>query len=161
MLEPFQRYRALTPEARRLFWRAVVLLPLVGASLHLRNFKKTQIWLQQRLAAWNSTLAEPPNAAEPADVAERVDVASRMVRAAAHYGMSGATCLEQSLTLWYLLGRQGISSSVRIGVRTAQGKFEAHAWVEHNGVALDELQNVHQHYTAFDREFSDLPGESQ
>jgi hypothetical protein len=153
MLEPLQRYRALTPEARGLFWRAAVLLPLVGASLRLRNFKKTKVWLERRLSA-----REMP-AVEPAGMAHTVDITSRMVRAAAHYGGSGATCLERSLTLWYLLGRQGISSFLRIGVRTAAGEFEAHAWVEFSGVALEERESIHTHYTAFDREFANLPGQ--
>src|SRR5271155_841104 len=147
MWEPLQRYRALNAEARRLFWRAVILLPLIGGSLHLRNYKKTQKWLQERLAGWG------PPASLPGDPAERVIVARRMVHAAARYGMGGATCLEQSLALWYLLGRQGINASVRIGVRKGSGKFEAHAWVEYEGVALDEAQQAHQHYAAFENEF--------
>ena len=37
--------------------------------------------------------------------------------------------------------------------------FESHAWVEYEGRALNEAEEVHQHYAAFASEFSDLPGE--
>jgi hypothetical protein len=61
--------------------------------------------------------------------------------------------LEQSLALWWLLGRQGIESSVRIGTRKSGDKFEAHAWVECDGVALNEEGEPHKHYAAFDETF--------
>jgi hypothetical protein len=62
-------------------------------------------------------------------------------------------CLEQSLALWWLLGQQGIPSSVRIGTRKSEEKLEAHAWVECNGVALKEAEEPHEHYAAFDEAF--------
>jgi Transglutaminase-like superfamily len=57
------------------------------------------------------------------------------------------------LVLWWLLGRQGIASSVRIGTRKREEKFEAHAWVECDGVALNEPEHAHKHYAAFGEEF--------
>jgi hypothetical protein len=82
-----------------------------------------------------------------------------MVRAALRYSPAKFTCLEQSLTLWYLLRKQGIATQLRIGVRKMDGKFEAHAWVEHEGVAVHQPGEIHQHYAAFDREFADAPRE--
>lgn len=76
-----------------------------------------------------------------------------MVRAAAYRSIGSATCLEKSLALWFLLGRQGILSSVRIGARKSGQAFEAHAWVECDGVAVNEAEEPHQHYAAFDEAF--------
>jgi len=76
-----------------------------------------------------------------------------MVRSAAHRTLGRPACLEQSLALWWLLERQGIASSVRIGTRKTDEKFEAHAWVECEGVALNEPEEVHKHYAAFGEEF--------
>jgi Transglutaminase-like superfamily len=47
---------------------------------------------------------------------------------------------------------------VRIGTRKSEEKFEAHAWVERDGVALNEPEEPHQHYAAFDEAFPVLKG---
>jgi hypothetical protein len=153
MWEPFQRYKALDPEARKIFRLAAVLLPLVGASLRLRGYKKTQEWLQARWERRNPAL---PQSASSREIVEK---SCRMVRAAVHYGIPGASCLEASLTLWYLLRLQGISASVRIGVRKHTNLFEAHAWVEHEGAALNQLEEGHRHFAPFDSTFHGPPKE--
>ena len=153
MWELFQRYRALDSEARKMFRRAAVLLPLVGVSLRLRGYGRTQEWLQAR---WESRKQAWPQTANSRDIVENT---CRMVRAAVHHGMPGATCLEASLTLWYLLRLQGTSASVRIGVRKHTDLFEAHAWVEHEGAALNQLEEVHRHFAPFDSKFHVPPNE--
>ena len=148
MWELFQRYRALDREARETFRRAAVLLLILAISLRLRGYKKTQQGLQKRVATCVST-------EQGKNGDERVRKTRRMVNAAVHYGLLRASCLEESLTLWYLLARQGIPSSLRIGVRKSGEQFEAHAWVECSGVALNEAEQVHQHYAAFQNEFAE------
>ena len=83
-----------------------------------------------------------------------------MVRAAARYGLGHPTCLQESLALWWLLGRQGIPSDLRVGVRKHADKFEAHAWVERNGIAMNEPEGLHEHYAAFDAALASIPPES-
>ena len=46
------------------------------------------------------------------------------------------TCLAQALTLHRLLSRYGYPSNVQFGIRHADGRFAAHAWVEHEADAL-------------------------
>jgi len=136
-----------------LFLRAAALLPLVGMSLHTRGYKKTQGWLQKRLESRKvSTLIS-------GSAADMVSKTCRMVRAAEHHGLTRSSCLEGSLVLWYLLGRQNISSSIRIGVRRQAGKFEAHAWVEYQGEAQSQPEELHRHYAPFESEFDNLPAE--
>jgi len=53
-------------------------------------------------------------------------------------------------SLW-LLGRQGIDSHLRIGIRKENDKFEAHAWVERDGAALNEPDEHHHHFAALTR----------
>ncbi len=84
---------------------------------------------------------------------------ARMVNAADRRGLVHPSCLAKSLTLWWLLGRQGISSCLRIGIRKKEERFEAHAWVERDGTALNEPDEHHHHYAAFDAAFSSLPPE--
>jgi Transglutaminase-like superfamily len=151
MWKAFQRYRQLDPESRKLFWRAVMLLHVVSRSLHTRGFQRTKQELARQLAG---TTPVTHGAA-----GETLQKTCRMVRAGAHYGLGHPTCLEQSLVLWYLLQERNISASLRIGVRKSAEKFEAHAWVEHDGIALNQSEEVHQHYAAFESEFASLPGE--
>ncbi len=80
-----------------------------------------------------------------------------MVRAAARHGLGNPSCLEESLVLAHLLRRQGIASQLRIGVKKNMLKFEAHAWVECGGVALNESEALHDHYARFEAEFSASP----
>jgi hypothetical protein len=150
MWKAFQRYRALDPEAQGLFWRAVKLLALIGVSLRLRGFQQTKEKLRKKLPAQTAGWQGTPDALQKT---------CRMVKAAAHYGPGHPTCLEQSLVLWFLLQGRGIPAQLRIGVRKLPEKFEAHAWVECDGVALNQGEEVHRHYAAFEAEFSQ-PGEN-
>jgi len=77
-------------------------------------------------------------------------VTAHMVNAADRHGLVHPSCLAKSLTLWWLLGRQGIPSHLRIGIRKEKETFEAHAWVERDGTALNEPDEPHHHYAAFD-----------
>jgi hypothetical protein len=146
MWEPLRRFSALQPGARSLFLRAVLLLPLVSLSLRLRGFRATQASLQNYLSN-----AQPTKEASAG--ASQLALTARAVRSAAYRSFGKATCLEKSLTLWWLLERQGIASSVRIGTRKDGEKLEAHAWVEYDGIALHESEDVHRHYAAFDEAF--------
>lgn len=142
MWERLRKFSALEPPARRLFLRAAFLLPVVSLSLRFLGFLKTQTSLQKRISsAAAQAAADPPRSTE---------LTVRMVRAAVRHSIAHPTCLQESLVLWLLLGRQGIVSELRIGVRKDAGKFEAHAWVERDGVALNEPEALHEHYAAFD-----------
>jgi Transglutaminase-like superfamily len=125
----------------------MIALPAVALSLRWRGFRATQSTLQ-RLKASQEGL--PPDN-------QRVAVTAQMVRAAVRHGFGHPSCLEESLTLWWLLVRQGISCEVRIGVRNQSEAFEAHAWVERNGVALNEPEARHLHYAKFESDFPASP----
>jgi hypothetical protein len=72
------------------------------------------------------------------------------VEAAAGCGVMRPTCLEKSLAQWWFLGRQGMTSSLRIGTRKTADGLEAHAWVEFDGKALNEADVTRVRYTAFE-----------
>ena len=152
MLKNLRRFRILDPPARNLFLRALMTLPVVSLSLKLRGFTKTRAALQRVLPASNSPL-------DSDFVRVRAALAARMVNSADRHGPVHPTCLTKSLTLWWLLARQGIASDLRIGVRREQGKLEAHAWVERDGIALNEAEEGHRHYAAFDAAFTPVQNE--
>lgn len=153
MWESLQRYRALDRESQRTFWRAAFLLPLARASLRWRGYNETYASLHTRL--------EPtaPPAAASTDMTEQARRTCRMVGAAQRRLPGKFTCLEESLVLWYLLRGQGIAARLRIGVRKINEKFEAHAWVEYGGEALNQPDQLHRHYAAFEREITEPPAE--
>jgi hypothetical protein len=154
MLERLRRFNALEHPAQNLFLRAAVLLPVVALSLRWRGFRTTQAALQRFLS--NVNLDQ-----DSARVSERAALTAHMVNAADRHGLAHSSCLAKSLALWWLLGRQGIASHLRIGIRKENEKLEAHAWVERDGVALNEPDEHHRHYAAFDAAFSSLPPEEQ
>ena len=78
-----------------------------------------------------------PTKAAIEEIVTAVDRAGRYV--------PGGTCLPKSLALAWMLRGSGVAADVRIGVKTA-GQFEAHAWVECNGVAVE---NVPHGYATF------------
>ena len=152
MLESLRRFSALGRPAQALFLRALGMLPLVSLSLRLRGFHRTRTTLERHLS-----LSPAPEDGE--SVKKQAALTAHMVHAADRHGVVHPSCLAKSLTLWWLLGRQGITSRLRIGVRKENGKLEAHAWVEREGAALNEPEEPHRHYAAFDRELLSLPEE--
>ena len=83
----------------------------------------------------------------------------RIERAAWIVGLGGRVtsipCLARSLALARLLGRRGVVTDVRIGVRTDEGELEAHAWVEWRGSSITDSVRVLQPFAPLDR----APGE--
>jgi hypothetical protein len=149
MWERLRRFSALDSDARGIFLRAAALLPVISFSLRIRGFRATQRSLQNFSFFSKTEKCFSENRVDD----ERVSVVVRMVNAAARHGWGRPSCLEKSLALWWLLRREGIPSSIRIGARTAGGKLEAHAWVECEGAALNEPAGEHRHYATFDAAF--------
>jgi hypothetical protein len=150
MSEKLRRFSALEREAQKLFLRAMALLPAVALSLRWRGFRATQSTLQKYLSN------EIPEI-DSGLVNKRMALTAHMVNAADRHGLVHPSCLAKSLALWWLLGRQGIHSQLRIGISKENEKFEAHAWVERDGTAVNEPEERHHHYAAFDAAFSSQP----
>lgn len=151
MWERLRRFRALDRESRRIFFRAAALLPAISISLRLRGFQATQNSLLGHTRRLNASSQDEPT--RVASESARRQMAVRMVNAAVRNVWRYATCLEKSLVLCRLLTRQGLRPQIRIGARTVNGRFEAHAWVEHNGMGINEPEDAHKHYAVFDAAF--------
>ena len=149
MWERLRRFSSLPADARGIFLRAAVLLPVISISLKMRGFRATQLTLQNLPISTNAAKRHGKKIKED----DGIRMAVRMVNAAARYGWDRPTCLEKSLALWWLLRQQGTVSSVRIGARKVDGKLEAHAWVECEGVVLNAPREEHRHYATFDAAF--------
>jgi hypothetical protein len=144
MRERWRQFCGLAGDERRLLLLALLALPLSAAALRLAGFRRWQRALT-RLA--------PPGSAVCASDWRQGLRAARLVELAARRGPVRGNCLSQSLTLWWLLRRQGVGSELRIGVCVRAGQFAAHAWVEQAGVVLNDSADVGQRFAPFDAAF--------
>jgi hypothetical protein len=115
---------------------ALMLLPLAALGLKTIGLRRTH-----RLLA-RTRRPVPRRVLAPQRVARLVEIAARR-------GPFRAKCLPTSLTLQALLAANGTASELRIGVRKRGTKFEAHAWIEHDGLALMEPEGVHERFSSF------------
>ena len=144
-MEIWRRFWRLSPESRALVVKSATALAATWVGLRVVGFRR-----------WKGVLLRfAPHPVGRAGVAELAsaeaarDVA-RMQRTAARHLFFRPNCLEQSLVLWWLLQRRGIPAELRIGARKAEGRFEAHAWVESDGVVLSDAGEGHLHFVPFE-----------
>ena len=150
MWEQLRRFSALHGDARWMFVRAAVLLPLISLSLRSRGFRLTQGALQKLAAGAKGAEVHRSSRRVCSSPRRLQSQLARMVRAAARRSLIKTSCLEESLVLWFLLQREGIAADLRIGARKIAGNFDAHAWVECDGEALNQVEEVHRHYAVFE-----------
>jgi hypothetical protein len=117
---------------------AVVTLVVVQLALRIVDFP--------RLMAWASRVHADDGAGWSRQRIERVawlvEVASRLI---------WLRCLPRSVALTRVLARRGVTTTVRIGVRTKDQTLFAHAWVECMGRALNDDERSLQQFAAFER----------
>lgn len=133
--------RLPAPE-RLLVARCVFLLPAIRIALRV-----VRMPILQRVLNTSSWGKACPSETFALEYGKNV---ARLVRAVARHGFYSANCLERSLTLWYLLRREGIAAEMFLGVRKRDHALEAHAWVEYSGTLLDEEDELVPQLTRFD-----------
>lgn len=124
------KFVRLSGQERRLLLEALVLSWLTAVALRTVGFRRWQAFLASRP---RRLIAVGADAAVAACLTQRAIVA---VGRANRLRLRPASCLHRSLTLGWLLGRHGIDSELRIGIRKRGSKLEAHAWLEHCGRLL-------------------------
>ena len=133
-------YRALSGREQKVLLVSLVLLPLFWLGLRLAGLQGFQAWLDRSPVARRAPLTDAEAAA--------LGVA---VNRAANHVFGPATCLTRSLLLRWLLRRYGTPSDLRIGVRLEEGMLAAHAWVEKDGIPLNDRPELVASYAAFDQ----------
>lgn len=146
------QWRALDGRERRLLAALAVLLPAIGSALRIVGVRRTY-----RL------LGGPrPGAAGGIEVDETSQAAAKrlaqLVNIAARHGPYSATCLRQSLALWWLLRRRGLTAELRIGVGKADARLRAHAWVELAGRVINDHGSISNDYAVYEDLDRQLPG---
>jgi hypothetical protein len=126
-----RRFVALSAQDRAMFTRAFAYLAAVELT---RRFGGLGRLVRQASFARGESLVR---AGDPVYSARAVGYARWVERAARHTPFS-AQCLHRSLALYLWLRRDGIDSLVRVGVRKMDDEFKAHAWVELEGLVVND-----------------------
>ena len=125
----------------RHFGAALLLLPRIDVRLRRHGYAPTRAWIEREIAKDREARVFQDEMAFSRDIAIAVNVAGRR-------SFWPTSCLRQALALRYFLGRYGVESELRIGVRGGQRDFAAHAWVEKNGVVLIGGEYAGERYVA-------------
>jgi hypothetical protein len=141
----WKQFRALTPKQRQVLLVASIALPVFWIGLTSLGLARLLSWLPRgRVERHNLVDAA---FTEMCDVADAVNIAAR-------HSPFPSTCLTRSTLLQWMLNRQGVDSDLRIGVKLIGGKLEAHAWVEHDGVPINDKATVTADFAPFDQPIS-------
>ncbi len=118
----FSRFVSLSWKDRALLISAGALLSVAGICLKLMPWRAA-------LQAARSIPVPPRMRFTVAEAEWAVGCASRWI--------PGSTCLSRALALNQMLSRGGHVSRIHLGVtRSPEGRFAAHAWVEHDRAPL-------------------------
>lgn len=126
-----------------------VFVLVIAVLLRILGFERTFRWTRRL----TGTLGEP--ASEKPFHREKLLRLKRLTRLIKRKGIYRGNCLSRSIMLWILLRRQGICCELRFGSRIRDGEFQAHAWVEHNGIPVNASPRVNSNYTVFEFDSAD------
>lgn len=134
------KFCALSPLHQRTLLVAAAWMPFFWLSLWVVGLPRLRAWTQRR-----------PLAADCRKVMQLSDIQALgdLVNVAARHTVGPRNCLTRSLVLDWLLRRRSIESQLRIGVRLDHGALNAHAWVECQGVPVNDEPDVSAKFAAF------------
>ena len=143
MMRQIRKYFTLPRADRRLLVQAMAMLPMLTLGLRLFGTRGCFVALK-RITPMARSVANSETSAR-----HRVARTEWLVRVASMHGPIQGNCLIQSLTIWWLLHRQGIPTELRIGVRKSHGRLEAHAWAEHDDQVVNDDPDIARRYSPF------------
>ncbi len=129
-------FLALAPAERRAFIEAWAWLLASKLSLRLGGLAST-------VRRWRKSGARSTSGAALPAAVRWMDVAAR-------YCPGGAGCLVRSVATMGLLRRHGLAAELRIGVGATSPQLDAHAWVELDGMPVNDAADVGARFAAFD-----------
>lgn len=112
---------------------------LVRLSLRMLGFARTVTLLDRLPTPLSNT---PADATGPKRWADEIGGVGRRPY--------GATCLDRSVFLWFVMRQRGIDGRIRIGVSFDDDRLDGHAWVEIDGDVVNDDQDVADRFAVFD-----------
>jgi Transglutaminase-like superfamily len=141
-LSALRRFRQLPGSERSSVLQSAFWLTTTWCALRLIGFRRWSGFLERRSSVVNAA-ANSPQLVEARNI-------TRLLSAAANHLLVRTNCLEQATALCYVLRRRGIPAELRFGARKESAGLEAHAWVEHLGIPLNEDRGEHLHFLPFE-----------
>ena len=132
------QFHNLNAMQKRTLMAAWLWLPLFWLGLRVLGLPRFQAWLLKAPVRSALSLTLPVVRA----LGDAVNIAAR-------HTPFPVTCLTRSILLGWLLHRRGVASDLRIGVLLTQGMLEAHAWVECEGVPVNDSPDVNAQFASF------------
>jgi len=126
----------------RIILYSLVMLPLCALSLRRNGFVRTR----DKLLTGRFSASQLPREEQLA-VAQRI---ARGVAIAANHGIYRANCLKRALILAKLLHLRGIEHELKLGAKCSDDDFSAHAWVEFDGVVLNDDPEVREKFAVLE-----------
>ena len=134
-----ERLRAFDGDQWLVVAASLVAVPAINIAVRRKGFLVTANALAAR--------SMRPRAADDVALGQRLAEAVAIV---AGRKVIGAACLSRSLVLWFFLRRRGIDAEVVIGAEVPHdGVLPAHAWVEVDGVPVNDVPTVRDRYGSF------------
>jgi hypothetical protein len=133
---------SLTTHERGTLLLLAVLLPGISLALRLFGYTRTRTWLDR-----HRNVAGADAGCE--DAWQEAQRLAELARIAGRHGPIRATCLRQSLAVYWLLRRRGLQPEMKLGVGRVDGAApDMHAWVELDGRALAQPGLRHTVFSA-------------
>jgi len=132
------RFRTLSGADQRTLLTAAAWMPLFWLGLRFLSLPRFQARLQRSTVKRDAAMSLP-----------EIQALGELVNIAARHTLGPRSCLTRSLLLGWLLRRRGVESQLRIGVRLTAGVLDAHAWVECDGVPVNDQPDVAERFASF------------
>jgi hypothetical protein len=130
--------RTIPVKERGLLFQASILIPLVVGLLNLGGFTR----LHQILSKFLHPIKRRSAAESEIISEEAIQPTVNAVELALRLSFFRPKCLAKSYVLWWLLARQSIHADLCIGVKKENSLLEGHAWVESDGIVLNDSADV-------------------
>lgn len=114
-------------------------LPLFSLGLRILGFGRLHAWVRRKPVPIKARIG-----------LEKIKTIGAWVNFAAKRSPFPASCLSRSMLLEWLLRRRGVTSELRIGVSLERGTLRAHAWVEVDGVPVNDEPDIARQFASFD-----------
>ena len=140
----WRRFAQLGGPERATVFRAAFVLTATWLGLRILGFRRWKNLLERALP-----VATPAKLSDPALLSQAQQL-TRWHSAAARHLLLRTNCLEQAMSLYFLLRRRRLPAELRFGARKDAARLEAHAWVVCLGAPLNEDRGEHRHFFPFD-----------
>jgi hypothetical protein len=150
-IHKWKTFWSLNRAERGLTWSAGFGLIVTWTGLRVFGFSRWRRMVERRASQVESRPSQPVVASSIS--ANRM---AQLQEAAARSFFLPTNCLERSLALWSLLKRRGFPAELKLGARKQSGTFEAHAWIELHGVALNNPAEEQREFAPFEGAIASL-----